>query len=84
MKHLVADVELEGLAATRIQEFGLGSRQAQRDELRASGLRVDAIVDREIEPPQPEGDQWIAQSLSLLGELIDRDAGGRRERASCG
>ena len=39
MEHLVADVELEGLAATRIQEFGLGSRQAQRDELRASGLR---------------------------------------------
>src|SRR5512132_1419054 len=81
MKHLVADVELEGLAATRIQEFGLGSRQAQRDEFRASRLGVDAIVDREIEPPQPEGDQWIAQSLSLLGELVDRDGGGRRERA---
>jgi hypothetical protein len=31
MKHLVADVELERLAATRIQEFRLRSRQAQRD-----------------------------------------------------
>jgi hypothetical protein len=81
MEHLVADVELEGLAATRIQEFRLGSRQAQRDELGASRLGVDAIVDRELEPPQPEGDQGIAQSLSLLGELVDGDAGGRREGA---
>src|SRR4029453_5889004 len=81
MKHLVADVELERLPATRIPELGLGSRPAPRDELGAGGLWVDAIVDREIEPPQPEGDQWIAQSLSLLGELIDRDAGGRREGA---
>jgi hypothetical protein len=54
MKHLVADVELEPLAATRIQELGLGSGQAQRDQLRASRRRVDAIVDREIEPPHWE------------------------------
>src|SRR4029453_13174285 len=41
MKHLVADVELERLAATRIQKFRLRSRQAQRHELRASRLRGD-------------------------------------------
>ena len=31
-----------------------------RDEFRAGRVWVDAVVDREIEPPQPEGDQWIA------------------------
>ena len=61
MEHLVADEELERVAATRIQEFRLRSRQAQRDGFRASRPRVDAIVDREIEPPQPEDDQRIAQ-----------------------
>jgi hypothetical protein len=68
MEHLAADVELERLAAGRVQQFRLGGGEAQRDEVGAGRARVDAIVDREVEPSQPEGEQGVSQSFPVPGE----------------
>src|SRR5207248_1449661 len=78
MEHLVADYELERVAATRVQQLGLRGGEAQGDEVGAGGPRVDAVVEGEVEPPQPEGEQRVTQTLSVLGELVDRDGGRRR------
>ena len=75
MEHLVADVELEGLAATRDPGGWSGSARHSATSLARA---VSGSMDRRPagRAPTTRGDQWIAQSFSLLGELIDRDAGG--------
>jgi len=77
MEHLVADVELELFAAARVHQLGLCSGEAQRNEVGAGSPRVDAIVEGEVEPPQPQGEQRVSESLPVVGELVNRNGGGR-------